>query len=58
MKTAAVGVNNDYLFNKKKKNFFTRTLFSEWIIEMRVTSAGGGMGGRVMRHLFDSRENK
>jgi hypothetical protein len=25
---------------------------------MRVTSAGGGVGARVMRHLFDSQENK
>jgi hypothetical protein len=25
---------NDYFFNKKQGNFFTQTLFSEWIIEM------------------------
>jgi hypothetical protein len=34
-KEACSMCNNDYLFNKKKrKTFFTQTLFSEWIKEM------------------------
>jgi hypothetical protein len=50
---------NDYLFNKKKGKPFSHELYfpsgsKTWII----TSAGGGVGARVMRHLFDSGENK
>jgi hypothetical protein len=37
---------NDYLFNKKRKTFFTLTLFSEWITEMdhHECTTGGGVG--------------
>jgi hypothetical protein len=41
---------------KKKENFFIRTLFSKWIIEMRVTSAGGGVGARVTVFPTDQSE--
>jgi hypothetical protein len=36
---------NDYLFNKKKENFFTQTLFSDWIIEMDPHKCGRREGG-------------
>jgi hypothetical protein len=50
---------SDYLFNETKGKPFSHELYfrsgsKRWII----TSAGGGVGARVMRHLFDSRENK
>jgi hypothetical protein len=50
--------NNNYVFDKKEVNIFFTVFFSSAINSRFITSAGGGVGARVIKWMFLAREQK